>query len=54
MSAEENCSDCNIQYNTFYMIRHLQKHFVKKEWIVACKNVYKIKSNKIDYNYGGR
>ena len=30
MPAEKNCSECSIQFNTLYRIRHLQQHYAKK------------------------
>tara|TARA_X000000950_G_scaffold96169_1_gene121400 strand:+ start:1138 stop:1272 length:135 start_codon:yes stop_codon:yes gene_type:complete len=35
MPAEKNCSECDIQFNTLYSIRHLQQHYAKKEWVYA-------------------
>ena len=46
MAAERNCSECNIQFNTLYRIRHLQKHYAKKEWVFACRKCL-LKGKKI-------
>ena len=35
MPAEKNCSECYIQFNTLYRIRHLQQHYAKKEQVFA-------------------
>ena len=52
MPAEKNCSECNIQVNTLYRIRHLKQHFAKKEWVFACRKcLLKVKRNNIHYKY---
>ena len=39
MAAERNCSECNIQFNTLFRIRHLQQHYAKKEWVFAFRKM---------------
>ena len=54
MAAERNCSECNIEFNKLYRIRHLRQHYAKKEWVFAFRKcLLKVKRNNIHYKYGG-
>ena len=53
MPAEKNCSECDIQFNTLYRIRHLQQHYAKKEWVFTSRKcLLKVRRNNIHYKYG--
>ena len=54
MPAEKNCSECDMPFNTLYRIRHLHRHYAKKEWVFACRKcLLNVKRNNIHYKYGG-